>query len=67
MARLKRCISLKPIPPFVLGVARFFQETQCRDRLSKELAHQYLAMQDVKPLHTFFVSKKQLILKVGID
>jgi hypothetical protein len=50
-----------------LGVARFFQETQCSDFLSKELLHQYFAIADVRLLQTFLVSRKTVMQKVGMD
>ena len=57
----------KPMPPFTFGTSSFSQESQCRERLSIELPHQYLAIQEVIDLQTFLVRRKQLILKVGID
>jgi hypothetical protein len=37
------------------------------DFLSKELLHQYLAITEARLLHTFFVKRKHIMLKVGID
>jgi hypothetical protein len=59
-------LSLNPVPPFILGTMSTFQATQWSELRSKELLHQYFAMIDMRFLHTFFVSLKQLILYVGI-
>ena len=67
IARLKDCMLRKPMPPFTLGTSSLSHESQCSERLSNELPHQYLAMHEVIDLQTFFVKRKQLMLKVGID
>lgn len=54
------------MPPEIFGDASFSHDTQCKDLRSKELPHQYFAMQDVMPLQTFLVNWKQLMLYVGI-
>jgi hypothetical protein len=65
-AKLNRCRSRKPIPPFILGIVREPQETQCKDLLSSELLHQNLAIAEARLLQTFLVRRKHIILKVGI-
>ena len=54
------------MPPLIFGCVNLSQESQCRDRLSRELPHQYFAMGDVIVLHTFLVNWKQHMLYVGI-
>ena len=39
-ARLNDSNSRNPIPPFTFGVASPFQDTQCKDLLSREELHQ---------------------------
>ena len=65
-ARLNCRRSRKPIPHLTLGVASLSHAIQCKERRSSELPHQYFAILDLKFLHTFFVRRKQVILKVGI-
>lgn len=62
LQKLKQWKSMKPIPPLIFGSASFFQDIQCRVLLSRELPHQFLTMQDVRPLPTLLVTKTAHII-----
>ena len=62
IARLNKWGSRKPKPPLIFGSVNLSHANQCKDFLSIELPHQYLAMGEVISLQTFLVSRKQLML-----